>query len=241
MRKGLSIVLIVLVSLVFSNCGKTLTAPEAKDVFVQKIGTFISDAGNFDDNEKETFKKISDGISITEVKPEKDFFVGKGVISLDGKTIDIEVKYAHRDGAWQVEEILSPDQDWTPVNKALEEARVNFLKGKQKATMGDLKTLGTAIESYMTDMAYAPKVESVEELAKIIQPFYIKTTPLKDGFGYPFQYQAKGDSYSIGSGGRGGQFDGFDQTGIYIIQSIEGFSKDIVFSNGAFVLGPKVK
>lgn len=241
MRKVLAITLVVLVSLVLSNCGKKLTVPEAKDVLAQKITAFVSETGDFDDSEKETFKKISDGISFTEVKPEGDLFVGKGVIAIDGKAIDIEAKYAHRDGAWQVEEILSPDGNWTPAQKALEEARVNFLKERQKATMGDLKTLGAAIESYMTDMYFAPKVESVEELAKLIEPFYIKTTPLKDGFGYPFHYTADKDLYSIGSGGRGGQFDGFDQTGYYIIETIEGFSKDIIFSNGNFVFSPKVK
>lgn len=241
MRKVLAITLVVLVSLVLSNCGKKLTAPEAKDVLAQKIGTFVSETGDLDDSEKETFQKISDGISITEVKPEGHLFTAKGVISIDGKAMDIEVKYAHRDGAWQAEEILSPDGNWTPAQKALEEARVNFLKEKQKTTMMDLKTLGAAIESYMTDLYFAPKVESVEELAKLLEPYYIKTAPLEDGFGYPFHYQADKDLYSLGSGGRGGQFDGFDQTGYYIIQTIEGFSKDIIFSNGAFVFSPKVK
>ena len=33
---------------------------------------------------------------------------------------------------------------------------VALQKGKQKATMGDLKTIGSAIESYVTDWSIAP-------------------------------------------------------------------------------------
>jgi type IV pilus assembly protein PilA len=35
---------------------------------------------------------------------------------------------------------------------------VALQKGKQKASMADLKVLGTAIESYITDWAYVPQV-----------------------------------------------------------------------------------
>lgn len=108
-------------------------------------------------------------------------------------------------------------------------------------TMGDLKNIGSAIEGYMTDMYFAPKAESIEELAPLLEPFYIKSVPRTDGFGNAFYYTAEGELYSIASSGRDGKFDGFDQTGDYLVTSIEGFGNDIIYSDGNFVYGPKVK
>lgn len=118
-------------------------------------------------------------------------------------------------------------------------------KGKQKATMGDMKTMGMAIESYITDLYFAPKVQSVEELAKILEPFYIKRLPRKDGWGFDFHYvygmEGQQDAYAIGSGGKDGSFDSWEQTGFYRIRDIKQFAGDIIFKNGQFVLGPKIK
>ncbi|MCP4215286.1 MAG: hypothetical protein GY765_11555 [bacterium] len=118
-------------------------------------------------------------------------------------------------------------------------------KGKQKATMGDLKTIGVAIEDYMTDNYKAPEGKSLEDLQKKLQPFYIKTLPLKDAWGNDFVYThgkgSKKDNYSIGSSCKDGIFNGWDQKGYYIVTSMDGFGNDIIFSNGMFVYGPKVK
>jgi type II secretory pathway pseudopilin PulG len=118
-------------------------------------------------------------------------------------------------------------------------------KGKQKATMGDMKSVGLAVESYIVDHNQAPEAASMEELRAKLEPFYIKTIPLKDGWGNEFLYQFgsgdKKDTYGIASGGQDGVFNGWDQAGVYIVTHHEGFNNDIIFASGQFVYGPKVK
>ena len=125
----------------------------------------------------------------------------------------------------------------------------NFLtalqKGKQKATMGDMKSIGMAIEAYITDYYKAPEAKTIAELNPILSPFYIKVLPLKDAWGNDFRYyhgtDDKQDEYAIGSGGKDGVFNGWEQTGFYWVTTVKGFDNDIIFANGQFVYGPKVK
>jgi type II secretion system protein G len=125
-------------------------------------------------------------------------------------------------------------------------------KGKQKATMGDMKSIGNAIESYLTDLYMVPTgATDISGLANIITPFYIKVLPRQDGWGGLFIYQSQGvgqnqDLYSIISYGRGSVTNGgtvdLDITASpYIVTTMEGFSNDICFSNGNFTFAPKVK
>ena len=118
-------------------------------------------------------------------------------------------------------------------------------KGKQKATMGDMLTIGNAIESYMTDNYKAPEGGSLAEIQSQLEPFYIKTLPLKDAWGNDFQYAhgtgAKKDMYTIGSGGKDGVFNGWEQNGFYLVLEVNDFNNDIIFANGVFTYGPKVK
>ncbi len=86
-------------------------------------------------------------------------------------------------------------------------------KGKQKATMGDMKTIGNSIEDYMTDNYMAPgagAVTTIRGLENFLEPFYIKMCPSKDGWGTDLAYEsglidtAEQDVYSVISYGRGG-------------------------------------
>lgn len=242
MKKILLVVLVIVFSLIFSNCGKKLTAPEAKDVIVQKFDAYIVKTESLSENEKKSIKKIAQSVGVGEVKSEDNNFVANVSMEVEGSTVKTEMKFSYYDGEWHVDEIQFPAGEWKPSNEALEEIRIALLKGKQKVTMGDMKALGTAVESYMTDWGFVPQVDSAEKLnAPWFTPFYIKTVPVKDAFGYTFLYQAKQDLYSIGSGGRDGKFNGFEQSGVYIVTSIDGFSNDIIFSNGMFTYGPKMK
>lgn len=123
---------------------------------------------------------------------------------------------------------------------------VNALqKGKQKATMGDLKSIGIAIESYIIDKGKAPPGKSLEEILNELQPFYIRKLPMKDSWGNDFLYEAgvgdKNTTYSIGSGGKDGIFLGWNQNGFYLILKPDDFNQDIIFKNGVFTFGPKIK
>jgi type II secretion system protein G len=124
-------------------------------------------------------------------------------------------------------------------------------KGKQKATMGDMKTIGGAIEDYMTDNYMAPgnaTVTAIRGLETYLEPFYIKMLPSKDGWGTDLQYisgaatSVEQDQYSVISYGRGGTSNGIDPANSnYIVNTMTGFENDICFSNGQFTYVAKVK
>ena len=124
-------------------------------------------------------------------------------------------------------------------------------KGKQKATMGDMKSIGTAVESYMTDLYMAPgggTATTVGGLGANLEPFYIKVLPENDGWGGSFGYASgtagteQQDLYSIVSYGRGNAVDGMDiDESPYVVSSMDNFGNDICYSNGNFTYAPRVK
>ena len=119
-------------------------------------------------------------------------------------------------------------------------------KSKQKATMGDMKSIGTAVESYMTDNYIAPGSLLPDGFGGLsIRSFHIKKMPVSDAWGGTWEYSRDTDNrdiYSIGSGGRDNDFeDDWSLTGEYVVNSLTAFDNDIIYSNGAFVYGPRVK
>ncbi|MFQ6082247.1 MAG: prepilin-type N-terminal cleavage/methylation domain-containing protein [Candidatus Aminicenantia bacterium] len=137
-------------------------------------------------------------------------------------------------------------------------------KGKQKGTVGDMHTLGTAIADYITDNFQAPTdpggalSESATIVGELI-PFYIQHVPLGDHWGNAFLCRTRTgwtlygitstglDEYIIASTGRDGAGDGwtFDATStgddFYVVDSLDDFNNDIVFWNGDFVHGPRTR
>jgi general secretion pathway protein G len=120
---------------------------------------------------------------------------------------------------------------------------VALQKGKQKATMGDMKSVGTALEIYTTDNSMVPNADlTALNAAPYFVPFYIKVMPLSDSWGTAWNYvrgDNPSDQYSITSAGR-------DKTiaagaGMYQVTALSDFNKDITFSNGQFTVGPIVK
>jgi type II secretion system protein G len=123
-------------------------------------------------------------------------------------------------------------------------------KGKQKATMGDMKTIGNAIEDYLSDVYMAPgggAVTALTGLEQYLEPFYIKQCPTKDGWGTTMVYVSgalgtEQELYSITSYGRGGVATGINiANSNYIVNTLSGFDNDICFSSGQFTYAPKVK
>ncbi len=117
-------------------------------------------------------------------------------------------------------------------------------KSKQKSTMGDMKSIGTAVESYMTDHYIAPASLDNAGFGNY-RAFHIKKFPNTDSWGGTWYYIRDAgfqDIYSIGSGGRDNSVVAtWSLTGEYIVNSLPDFNNDIIYSNGAFVYGPKVK
>jgi type II secretion system protein G len=134
---------------------------------------------------------------------------------------------------------------------AIPNLMVALQKGKQKATMGDMKSIGTAVESYITDNYMAPGAGTITTafgLKVFLIPFHTKTIPTKDSWGGDFQFQAGApgsenqDYYSIISYGRRTVPGVLDITNSnYPVTAMAHFENDICFSNGNFSYGPKVK
>jgi len=123
-------------------------------------------------------------------------------------------------------------------------------KGKQKSSMGDLKSIGSAIESYITDWSFAPQIATgVNNLAVgWFQPFYIKIVPQTDGWGTVFGYEVDtlaagvgGDLYTVRCYGRDKIATAPPTPNLYDVTSLAGFNNDIYFSNGIYTVGPRVK
>ena len=120
-------------------------------------------------------------------------------------------------------------------------------KGKQKATMGDIKTIGNAIGAYLTAMSIVPTVANLPGLL-YLEPHFTKRVPRVDGWNFTWHYEFSGsvaanpDTYSVASGGKGGAFGGMTQApDAYLSITMSDFEKDIIFSDGVFMLSPKVK
>lgn len=119
-------------------------------------------------------------------------------------------------------------------------------KGKQKATMGDMKTIGNAIGAYLTAMSIVPIGADMAGLL-YLEPHFTKRIPRVDGWNFVWHYAYSGsvasnpDTYSIGSGGKGGTFTWDHAPEMYISITMSDFERDILFSDGVFMYGPKVK
>lgn len=124
---------------------------------------------------------------------------------------------------------------------------VALQKGKQKATMGDMKSIGNAVESYLTDWSIVPQT-GPGTVALIAQtwftPFYIKILPPTDAWGTSFRYDPTGetavDEYGVTSYGRD-KIATAPPVPLYDVTNISDFNYDITFSNGFFIVGPRVK
>jgi type II secretory pathway pseudopilin PulG len=110
-------------------------------------------------------------------------------------------------------------------------------RGKQKRTMGDIRTVATAAESYAIDYNAYPAAETIDELAAVLQPTYTKVLPTRDGWNRPLDVAMRRDGYVVRSGGRDGAYDPADPWG-YAEGSTTNFKDDIVFSSGRFVRWP---
>jgi type II secretory pathway pseudopilin PulG len=78
-------------------------------------------------------------------------------------------------------------------------------RGKQKRTMGDMRTIATAVESYSIDFNAYPRVGSITALAALTEPTFVKRLPLRDGWGNPYRFESDGDEYSVSSAGPDGR------------------------------------
>ena len=78
-------------------------------------------------------------------------------------------------------------------------------RGKQKRTMADLHSIAKAIESYAVDRNAYPEARTIDELAPLVEPEFIRVLPRSDGWEHPFAVASSTDGYTIYSRGKDGE------------------------------------
>jgi general secretion pathway protein G len=107
-------------------------------------------------------------------------------------------------------------------------------RGKQKRTMADLRSVGTAVESYSIDNNVYPVATDMSTLEGFVEPVYIRTAPLTDGWTRTFQVASAIGEYTLCSGGKDGGTCTGDAGGAQT-----SFNASISFANGQFVQWPE--
>src|SRR5213594_3413136 len=110
-------------------------------------------------------------------------------------------------------------------------------RAKQKRSMADMRTIGTALEAYATDQNFYPVsptlVAILPAVAAALQPTYTQAVPLMDGWNRPLYYgTADGTAYTLRSYGKDGNKNG-------TAGPTTDFDCDIVFQQGRFIAWPE--
>lgn len=116
-----------------------------------------------------------------------------------------------------------------------------------KATMSNLRTIGTAVEAWAIDHGAYPSAATIAELANLLEPAYIKSLPMKDAWGSTFLYAATTDlkGYRIVSAGADQLFEENSKLPPASRQFPKNpevtteLARDIVYENGGFLRYPK--
>ena len=107
-------------------------------------------------------------------------------------------------------------------------------RGKQKRTMADMRSIGTAVESYAIDSNIYPVGGTLAAVGPSLTPLYIKVLPMVDGWQSTMDYDSTtGAEYTLQAYAKGAANDGY--TG----GATGNFSDDIFFVNGQFVQWPE--
>ncbi len=119
-------------------------------------------------------------------------------------------------------------------------------RSPQKRTMADIRTIATALEARATDVNEYPAVRTLDELAPLLEPTYVKPMPRKDGYRNAFRYEAwrespksRGpDHYAIGSAGHDWKFEK-SSLRQYTSRTTTNFDCDLVYRNGEWISYPE--
>jgi type II secretion system protein G len=106
-------------------------------------------------------------------------------------------------------------------------------RGKQKRTMADLRSIGTAVESYAVDNNVYPVAATAAALSTSVAPIYIKIMPTNDGWSNAFQVASTTTAYTLYSFGK----DGAGNTCTAAVTTT--FVDQICFVNGQFLRYPQ--
>jgi len=107
-------------------------------------------------------------------------------------------------------------------------------RGKQKRTMADMRSIGTAVESYAVDNNVYPVAATAAALKVLVEPVYIKTMPQADGWSTAFAVDSITTQYTVSSYGKDATPSGCVAGTLTTL-----FAADICFGNGQFIQYPQ--
>jgi general secretion pathway protein G len=112
-------------------------------------------------------------------------------------------------------------------------------RGKQKRTMADIRTVGTAVEAYAVDVNFYPRGMTLGPLSgnveAFISPVFVRDAPDVDGWGGDMRYASDttGSEYTVISYGKDGARSPNTN------QKTNDFDCDIIYQVGGFVSWPE--
>ena len=111
-------------------------------------------------------------------------------------------------------------------------------KGKQAATVANIRQLNNALDVYAIEHNHYPKVESIGALAELLDGDYLRSTPVVDGWGNPLVYECgeNAQDYTLTAVGKDGARQPTLKRG-----PTASMDADIVFAEGKFVQWPPAR
>ena len=112
-------------------------------------------------------------------------------------------------------------------------------RGRQKRSMSDLRTLGTATEAYAVDHSFYPtqSATTVDNFSIHLETTYVKRSPKTDGWRQAFEVDSWSRAYTFRSLGLNKvQEEDFDA---YTEAQTTDFDCDIVYTAGTFLWYPE--
>ncbi len=126
-------------------------------------------------------------------------------------------------------------------------------RAKQKRTMADIRSIGTALEAYAVDYNRYPAAAgttsyvwpsgisavpttTIGSAVGALSPTYIRVMPMKDGWNSYFHYGTNTSflDYVLASTGKDGAIDATP-----ILGPTTNFTNDIIFADGQFIAFPE--
>jgi len=109
-------------------------------------------------------------------------------------------------------------------------------RGKQKRTLADMRTIGTAVEAYAVDNSQYPVSSDTATLWLQLTRGYLRPMTRYDGWDHEYVVNVLSTEYTISSTGKDGVSSGC-ALGMHTTQ----FTQDICFSHGGFTQYPEGK
>ena len=116
-------------------------------------------------------------------------------------------------------------------------------RSRQKRTMADIRTIGTAAEAYAVDWSFYPNTNNadvnISTWSPLISPIYVKKCPAADGWREPFLVKSESRFYTVASAGRDKVFEAALDASAYVRPPTSDMDCDIIYSQGTFISYPE--